>query len=312
MILMRLEKLHTNIKRIQDIDEQKDNFIFPKTDLTSWRIELREYPNTLLIDASVFLFRNRFAFLIKLLDEEEILPEQVILADRLHYLLSTYYERRDLSDYLYEEFENIVSKWELGFNVKRAMNWISSKEFLEYFEIFFTKWKPLPAGEIIGYEKESNPLDINELREKLGQIADIVYDELKTAQHTRSMILCLSRGLTRLLKRLRITFIEIPHAKKKHFMKKHKFSGGLLFLTVFEVVKDNVSLSDIQNVLTDIVKNSSPSLQRFFTEINIPMSTLANWFLELITPVGVAIGTGYLTAAIVFDSISFPKKFFEP
>lgn len=309
---MRLEKRHTNINRIQEIDEQKDNYIFPQTDLTGWRIELREYSNTLVIDASVFFFRSRFTFLLKLLDEEEILPEQVILADRLHYLLSTYYEKRDLSDHLYKEFVNIVSKWELGFNVKRIMNWVSSKEFLEYFEIFFTKWKPLLAGEIIGYEKESNPLDINELREKLGQVADIVYDELKTAQRTRSLILCLSRGLTRLLKRLRITFIEIPHAKKKHFMNKHKFSGGLLFLTVFEVVQDNVSLSDIQNVLTDIVKNSSPSLQRFFTEINIPMSTLAYWFLELITPVGVAIGTGYLTAAIVFDSISFPKKFFEP
>jgi NTP pyrophosphatase (non-canonical NTP hydrolase) len=260
--------------------------------------------NLLVIDPSVFFSRDRFIFLLKLLEEEELSPKRTVLADGLYDILSESSGKRSLSEKNELFLRDIMSKWE-GFNAQKALGWVSSSEFLELLDEFFQKWRPLPASEFIGKDRQKNPIDAEELQRKLGRAGEILYDELKTAQRTRSCIVCLSGGLTRLLHKLQQAFIEVPHIKKKKWMMKHRWFGKLVFLVVFEVAREEITQSGLESLLSEMAKNHAPIVQYLLVEMDIP--TLARWLLDLLGPILASVGVGLVTAVVAYDSVSAPR-----
>jgi hypothetical protein len=269
--------------------------------------------NYLAVDVSAFLSTRRLAFLLKLLEEKELLPRRVVLADKIYSILSKYVKEGRLSEDDLLLFQEIAESWEGHERARypdRNVKWTSDKEFLSSLKIFFQKWKPLPASEVIGYERPKNPIDAGELRRRLGLAGDIVYDELKTAERTRCCILCLSRGLARLLGKARHFLIEIPHAKKKVWMKKHDWVGGLLFFVVTGVSTTKISATDLENLLSEIAQHASPIVRNLFADVDI--QNLARWVLQLLGPTIAAGFLGAVSVAIAFDSIRYPKIVFKP
>jgi len=265
--------------------------------------------NYLVVDVSAFLSRRRLAFLLKLLEEKELVPNQIVLADKLYSVLSTYVKEGALNEDAFSSFLEIARNWE-GPYPRRTGTWIRDEEFLILLKTFFERWKPTPAGELIGYDKQKNPIDPEELRKKLGLVADILYDELKTAEKARSCIICLSRGLARLLKKTRHFLIEIPHAKKKVWMEKNNWVGGLLFFIVTGVTATHISAGDIENLLSDLAKHASPITRNLLADVNIP--NLAHGIVQLLGPTVASVVFGTVSIAIAFDSISYPRVVFEP
>jgi hypothetical protein len=269
----------------------------------------KTWHNYLVVDVSTFLSKRRLAFLLKLLEERELLPRRVVLADKIYSILSEYVKEGRLSEHNLLFFQEIAGNWE-GHYPNRNVKWISDEEFLSSLKKFFQKWKPLPASEVIGYERSKNPIDAEELKKRLGLVGDIVYDELKTAERTRCCIVCLSRGLARLLGKVRHFLIEIPHAKKKVWMEKHAWVGGLLFFVVADVSARKISTSDLENLLSEIAQHASPIVRNLFADVDI--QNLARWVLQLLGPTIAAGFLGAVSVAIAFDSISYPKILFKP
>lgn len=259
----------------------------------------------LIIDASAFFFRSRFEFLLKLLKEEEFSPDRIIVANYLYYLFLEYLKKKELPQKQEELIREIVIKWE-RFNVERSMKWILSREFVVLLDEFFTVWKPLPAEEVIGYGEKENPISLREFRKKLGRAGEVLYEELKTSEKTKTCILCLSRALSYLLRRMKMYFIEIPHTKKKKFMEKHSWMGGLLFYFVVEVSSQQISPKSLEQLINEFIKYAPQTTKGIFAEVNVHV--LAGWLFDLLAPLGI----GLVSVAIAFDSIHSPKKFLSP
>jgi NTP pyrophosphatase (non-canonical NTP hydrolase) len=259
----------------------------------------------LVVDVSAFLSEKRFAFLLELLEEKELSPERVVLANELYSILSGFaFGERKPSDENLLPLREIVTSWE-KLDANKIMSWMSSEKFSSLLRIFFEKWNPLPAGELVGYDRSKNPIDAEEFRKKLGKAGELLYDELKTAQKTRSCIVCLSRALARLLVRMRHVLIEIPHTKKKMWMEKHNWFGGLIFFIVTDVAARNISAPDLERLLSEIAQHASPIVRNLFVDIDIP--SLAHSIFNLFAPTVVAAVLGVTSVAIAFDSISYPK-----
>jgi NTP pyrophosphatase (non-canonical NTP hydrolase) len=274
------------------------------------RLEQTDDPGRsyIVIDVSAFLARKRLPFLLKLLEEKELSPSRVVLADKIHSILSRFVDHKEFSKQDLSLFLEIAQSWE-GPYPNRIGKWLGSEEFLGLLQTFFQRWKPLPASEFIGYDRTKNPIDAEELKRKLGVAGDLLYDELKTAEKTRSCILCLSRGLAHLLTRARHFLIEIPHAKKKMWMVKHDYIGGFLFMIVTGVAATNITPVDLENLLSEIAQHASPIVRNLFADVDI--SILAHWICQLLSPT-IAAGLGAVSVAIAFDSISYPKIVFKP
>jgi len=275
------------------------------------KLKLLENPkefrnNYVIVDVSAFLYEKRLVFLLKLLEEEALFPRRVVLANEIYNLFKILLRGEEYSyDEAQGRLREIAGAWEGYYrHFPRIAEWFKSEKFISLLRSFFEKWQPIPAGELIGYSRERNPFNSNELKRKLGKAGELLYDELETAQRTRSIIICLSRALRRLLIKTRQVLVELPHEKKKKWMRKHKYGAFLAFAYVTDLVQRNFTTGGFDSFLQSIIDNASPFAKQLFVEVDIPM--LRSIFEQLTLP-AFDIALGLAAVVILYDSVDEAK-----
>jgi NTP pyrophosphatase (non-canonical NTP hydrolase) len=275
------------------------------------KIALLEYSDIkkndyVIVDASGFFSEKRLVFLLKLLQEKELYPKRVILANELYDVFRRRLkEDKELRKETQKQFEEIVGAWEGYYHHFPAIvAWLKSESFVKLLRVFFDRWQPIPAGEFIGYKRESNPFNVKELKRLFGRAGEILYDELESAQRTRCCIICLSRGTRRMILKMRHVLIETPHRKKKELMQRHKWVGYLAFIYVFELSSNTLSTQSVGSFLGDVLQNASPIVRRLFEDSDI-LALTYSVYPALAPLIDTAIGLA--SVAILFDSVERPK-----
>jgi len=259
----------------------------------------------LVIDVSCFVFKRRLIFLRELLEEPEIAPSRLILADDLFSLFDGYIKKGKFQEDAFELIEELAKAWGYPVRPKVVLEWIQSHEFLEMLKSLFEKWRPVPASKIIG-SSSSNPIDLQEIVQVLGKAGRVLYQELAAAMKAKTFLLALTRQTIRVLRRISIVIIEVPLAKKKKFMEKYRWTAGILFMLIFEISREELNLQAVKSLIEGIMKEGSPIVSQLLSGVEIV--PLADTVFSVLA--GIAIAT--VTTAIVFDSITIPENLLVP
>jgi len=199
--------------------------------------EIIEIPRTeyVIADVSVFLLKDRFYFLKRLLNEI-LQPKMLIISSDLYYTFRNLIEFGKYTEDELRFLKVIIEYWE-PFRRREVLTWLSSLEFKEIIKEFMMKWGVTPAKEFVRYKQQSNnPIKFQEIKE---EVRRVVWEELEAAIKLKAFIVSFTNRLITICQRAEVMIMRV-HSKAKDEVKRRLGMLGrvLLLILVFNTPID--------------------------------------------------------------------------